>query len=51
MLQPEDLGARLPPLHRSSTSLPSPAEQFADEQAWVETAEGRPRHKRRRPVL
>lgn len=50
-LQPEDLGARLPPLHRSPTSLPPPAEQFADEQAWVETAEGRPHHKRRRPVL
>lgn len=48
MPQLKDLAVTLgisAPLLRSPASLPTSAEQFADEQAWVETAEGRPRRR------
>lgn len=55
MLQPKDLvvtPGSSGPLLRSPTSLPQFSRAvFADEQARVETAEGRPRCRRRRPVF
>lgn len=53
MLQPKELVVTLgslAPLLRSPASLPPSAERFADERARVETAEGRPHRRRRRPV-